>query len=108
MFIPSKQFVTNNRTLETKHHTRYLGLHLNKCGIGKPKEAIFDIKIKQMYWFIGRKSKLAISNKRLLQRRVLAHLWRYGCQLWGCDSKTNITLIQRFPNKTPRMLVSAP
>ena len=61
-----------------------------------------------MYWLLGRKSKLSLHNKLLLYKAILVPIWTYGIQLWGCAKKTNINIIQRFQNKTLRMITDVP
>jgi len=39
---------------------------------------------------------LSINNKLLLHQTVIAPIWTYGLELWGCASKSNIAIIQRF------------
>ena len=34
--------------------------------------------------------------------------WTYGIELWGCSSKSNVDIIQRFQSKTLRMITGAP
>jgi hypothetical protein len=35
-------------------------------------------------------------------------IWTYGMELWGCASKSNITIIQRSQSKILRMIADAP
>jgi hypothetical protein len=35
-------------------------------------------------------------NKLLIYKAVIKPIWMYGCELWGCASRTNIHIIQRF------------
>lgn len=39
---------------------------------------------------------------------ILKPIWTYGNQLWGCVSKCNTQIIQRFQNKVLRNIVDAP
>lgn len=39
---------------------------------------------------------------------MLFPVWTYGIELWGCSSKSNVNIIQRFQSKTLRLLVNAP
>ena len=41
-------------------------------------------------------NELSINNKLLLYKTVIAPLWTYGLEPWGCASKSNIAIIQRF------------
>lgn len=74
----------------------------------KKKKAELDITFRQLYWLIGRKSKLAIQNKVLIYNQVLKPIWLYGIQLWGCAKESNIKIIQTFQNKVLRNMVNAP
>ena len=53
-------------------------------------------------------SPLSINNKLLLYKTVIAPVWTYGLELWGCASKSNIAIIQRFQSKLLRAIVNAP
>jgi hypothetical protein len=35
-------------------------------------------------------------------------VWTYGIELWGCDSISNIEIIQRYQSKILRILTNAP
>jgi hypothetical protein len=61
-----------------------------------------------MYWLLGRKSKLSISNKLLIYKAILKPLWTYGIQLWGTASNSNIAILERFQSKVLRLIVNAP
>jgi hypothetical protein len=61
-----------------------------------------------MYWLLGRKSKLSISNKLLAYKVILKLIWTYGIQLWGSASISNIEIRERFQAKFPRMITDAP
>jgi hypothetical protein len=58
-----------------------------------------------MYWIIGRKSKLSLSNKLLLYKVILKPIWTYGIPLWGTASQS---IIKRLQNKILRMVTDAP
>jgi hypothetical protein len=61
-----------------------------------------------MYWFLGTKSSLSLENKLLLYKVIIKPIWTYGIQLWGCSSKSNVNIIQRFQTKTLGLIVGAP
>ena len=77
-------------------------LHMSK----KNKKLV--IKLRKMYWLLGHNSTLSINNKLLLYKQILKPVWTYGIQLWGCASKSNLNIIQRFQNKVLRSIVNAP
>jgi hypothetical protein len=60
-----------------------------------------------MYWLLGPRSRLSLSNK-LLYKSILKPIWTYGIQLWGTASTSNIEILERFQSKTFRLLVDAP
>jgi hypothetical protein len=61
-----------------------------------------------MYWLLGRKSQLSLSNKLLLYKTILKPIWTYGFQLWGTASTSNIEILEHFQLKALRMIVDAP
>ena len=74
----------------------------------KKKKAELDLKYRQLYWLIGRNSKLTTYNKLLIYNQVLKPVWLYGIQLWGCTKASNIKPIETFQNKVLRNIVNAP
>jgi hypothetical protein len=67
-----------------------------------------NITIKQLNWLLGRKSNLAIENKLLIYKTIIIPIWTYGMELWGCASKSDISIIQRSRSKILRRIVDAP
>jgi hypothetical protein len=61
-----------------------------------------------MYWFLGRSSRLSLSNKLLLYKSILKPIWTYGIQLWGIASTSNIEILERVQSKALRILIDAP
>jgi hypothetical protein len=49
-----------------------------------------------MYWLLGRKSQLSLSNKLFLYKTILKPIWTYGIQLWGTASTSNIEILESF------------
>jgi hypothetical protein len=92
--------------------TKYLGIYLDKHLTWKDhirkKRKQIDLKIKDMYWIIGRKSLLSLENKILLYKTIIKPIWTYGVEIWGCASKSNISIIQRSQSKILRMIANAP
>lgn len=79
---------------------KYLVLNLDhrltwKTQINKNRKRI-NLKLKILYWIIGRTSILAIENKILEYKSVIRPIWSYGCKVWGCDSNSSINIMQRF------------
>jgi hypothetical protein len=61
-----------------------------------------------MYWLLGRKSKLSISNRLLAYKVILKPNWTYGIQLWGSASISNIEILERFQGNVLGMITDAP
>jgi hypothetical protein len=57
---------------------------------------------------LGRKSNLQIENKLLIHKTIIILIWTYGLELWGCASKSSISIMQRSQSKILRMIVYAP
>jgi hypothetical protein len=72
------------------------------------KRKQLDCKTRKMLWLIGRKSPLTLENKLLIYKTVLRPIWTYGKELWGCASKTNIAILQRYQSKLLRIITNAP
>lgn len=102
----------NSQVVPSKLHAKYLGMTLDARLNWKPhvkmKRTELNLKFRSMYWLLGRKSGLEISNKLLLYKQVLKPVWMYGLQLWGCTKKTNVKVIQSFQNRVLRSIVDAP
>ena len=91
---------------------KYLGMTLDaklrwKEHVKKKKEEL-GLKYRELYWLIGRNSKVSIENKLKIYNQVLKPVWLYGIQLWGCAKKSHIRSIQTFQNKVLRNIVNAP
>ena len=72
------------------------------------KKTQINLKLRQTNWLIGRKSKLTIENKLLLDKAIIKPIWSYGTQLWGCAKPSNTQIIQRIQSKTLRIVFNAP
>jgi hypothetical protein len=61
-----------------------------------------------MYWLLGRKSQLSLTNKLLLHKCVLKPVWTYGVQHWGCAKPSHTQIILRLQSKILRSITVAP
>jgi hypothetical protein len=75
--------------------------HLDK------KRKQIDLKVKDLYWVIGRKSA-SLESKVLLYKTIIKPIWTYGIELWGCASKSHIAKMQRTQSKILRLITNAP
>jgi hypothetical protein len=71
----------NNIQMLASPSTKYLGIYLDnhltwKEHIGKKRKQI-NLKIKDMYWLIGRNSKLSLENKILLYKTIIKPIWTF-------------------------------
>jgi hypothetical protein len=101
----------NDIQIPRKTEIKYLGMTIDskltwKQHIVKKQKQV-NITIKQLNWLLGRKSNLAIENK-LIYKTIIIPIWMYGLELWGCASKSNISIIQRSQSKILRMIVDTP
>jgi len=67
-----------------------------------------DLKFKQLYWLLGRKSPLSLENKVLVHKVAIKPIWTYGVELWGCASNSSIAILQRCQSKILRSMADAP
>jgi hypothetical protein len=102
----------NGTKLPVTNEVKYLGLILDQKPTWKPhiiaKKTQINLKLRQMHWLIGRKSKLTTENKLLLYQAILKPIWAYGIQLWGCIKPSNTKIIQGVESKILRMAFNAP
>ena len=61
-----------------------------------------------MKWLIGKNSPLPLENKILFYKTILKPIWTNGIELWGCVSKSNIAIMQRYQSKLLRNITNAP
>ena len=63
------------------------------------KRKQLDLKLRNMYWIVGRKSQISLPNKLLVYKAILKPIWTYGIQLWGTASNSNMYILERFQSK---------
>jgi hypothetical protein len=93
----------NNILIPESSSIRYLGMHMDKKltwreHIVKKRKQI-DLKFKQLYWLLGRKSPSSLENKVLVYKVAIKPMWTYGIELWGCASNSSIAILQRCQSK---------
>lgn len=110
--IDCPQVHINNIPIPLKSDVKYLGLHLDRKLTWKnhikTKKAQLNLKVRQMYWLLGKRSQLSLENKVLLYKIILKPIWSYGIELWGCSKPSNTKILQTFQSKTLRMIANAP
>jgi hypothetical protein len=67
-----------------------------------------NLKVKDLFWVIGRKSPASLESKVLLYKAIIKPIWTYGLELWECASKLHIDKMQRSQSKILRMIINAP
>jgi hypothetical protein len=72
------------------------------------KRKQLDLKLRNLYWIIDRKSQLSLENKLLVYKVILKPVWTYGIQLWGTASNSNLGILERFQSKVLRIITDAP
>jgi hypothetical protein len=88
----------NSTVIPQSPPAKYLGLHLDSRltwaqHIAKKRKQV-DLKVKDLYWVIGRKSPTSLESKVLLYKTIIKPIWTYGIELWGCASKSHIAKMQ--------------
>jgi len=63
---------------------------------------------REIYWLIVKHPPLSLENKLLIYKTVLKPVWPYGIELWGCATKPNIAVIQRYQSRLLRTITKAP
>lgn len=82
-----------DRQLNWQHH------HLTK-------RKQLGYKFPKMYWLIGKKLKLSLESKLLVNKVILKTGLLYGVQLWGTATASNIAFIQTFQSKMLRTITN--
>ena len=72
------------------------------------KSKQLDLKLRKLYWTIGRKSQLSLVNKLLVYKAILKPISTYGVQLWGSASNSNLEILEIFQSKVLRIITDAP
>ena len=102
----------NNKQLPQTEQVKYLGIHLDRRLTWRnhitAKKKQLDLKLRNLYWIIGRQSRLSLTNKLLVYKIILKPIWTYGVQLWGSASNSNLEILERFQSKVLRILTNAP
>ena len=93
----------NGKIIPQETTVQYLGMHLDRRLTWKPhihnKRKQLGLMLHRMYWIIGRKSKLSLTNKLLIYKIILKPIWTYGIPLWGTAFQSNIEILQRLQKK---------
>jgi len=102
----------NNEHLPQADEAKYLGIHLDRRLTWRKhittKRKQLDLKLRNLYWIIGRKSQLSLENKLLVYKVILKPVWTYGIQLWGIASNSNLEILERFQSKVLRIITDVP
>jgi len=72
------------------------------------KRKQIDLKFKQLYWLLGRKSPLSLENKVLVYKVAIKPIWTYGIELCRWASNSSIAILQRCQSKILRSMADAP
>jgi hypothetical protein len=102
----------NNALLPQAEDVKYLGIHLDKritwLKYIFTKRKHLGITLTKLYWLLGRKSKLNLSNKLLIYKVAIKPIWTYCMQLWSAASTSNIEILELFQLKALRLITDAP
>lgn len=106
------QITLNAVNVPQKTDIKYLGVHLDRRLTWRKhiitKREHMKLKLRQLYWLIGKHSKLKLECKLLLYKSILKPIWTYGSELWKSASNSNIEIIQRMQSKILRIITGAP
>jgi hypothetical protein len=103
---------SRHQPLPQAEDVKYLGIHLDKCLTWHKhiftKRKHLGIWLMKLYWLLGRRSKLNLSNKLLIYKVVIKPIWTYGILQWGTTSTSNIEILESFQSKALRLITDAP
>jgi len=78
----------NNKKLAQTDDVKYLGIHLDRKLTWRKhittKRKRLDLKLRKLYWIIGRTSQLSLANKLLVYKAILKPIWTYG---YNCEDQ---------------------
>jgi len=90
----------NGTIIPQSSTVKYLGLNLDRRLTWKThiqnKRKHLGLLLRRMYWIIGRKSKLSLTNKLLIYKTILKPTWTYGIPLWRTAAQSHIDILQRL------------
>jgi hypothetical protein len=100
----------DNTVIPQSPTAKDLGLHLDPRltwtqHIAKKKQV--DLKLRDLYWIIARKSPASLESRVLLYKTIIKPIMTYGIELWRCASKSHIDKMQRSQSKILRMIINA-
>ena len=72
------------------------------------KRKQIELKVKELYWLIGRKSQLSMENKLLIYKIIIKPIWTYDIEIWGCASKSSQAILQKAQTKILRIFTNTP
>lgn len=102
----------NNDVIPQDDNAKYLGMYLDRRLTWQKhiwtKRKQLDLKLRSMYWLIGRHSQMTTYSKLTIYKAILKPIWTYGIQLWGTASNSNIEILERFQTKTLRAIFNIP
>ena len=110
--MPTPPVLLNNTHLPQTDSVKYLGIHLDRKLTWRnhisAKRKQLDLRLRNMYRIIGRKSQLSLANTLLVYKAIRKPIWTYGIQLWGTASNSSIDILERFQSKVLRIITDAP
>jgi hypothetical protein len=72
------------------------------------KRKQIELRVKELYSLLGRKSQLSIENKLLIYKTSIKPIRTYGTEIWGCAGKSSQAILQKAQSKILRMITNAP
>lgn len=109
--IPNRNIEINGTTLEWNETVKYLGIRFDKklhwsCHVQQTLEKM-ERKFGILSPFLGRHSKMNLSNKILLYKQVIRPTALYGSTVWGTVALSHLRLLDTCQNKILRKMANA-
>lgn len=104
--------IINNNVIPQVDFVRYLGMYLDRrltwrFHVAQTRKAIVA-RARLLHPLLGRRSTLYLKTKRRIYLTMIAPIWRYGIELYGSTSASNLNRIQQQQSKILRVITSAP
>ena len=112
LFTYREQLFSGGKAVGTNNALPQSNLHFDRKLTWKEhiitERKQLDHKTREIKWLSGKNSPLSVENKLLIYKTIIKPIWTYGIVLWGCASKSNTAIMQRYQSKILRLITNAP
>lgn len=111
-FLPHRDMLMDNESIEWVDDVKFLGLHLDKKLLYKHHIGLSIEKaqrvFKLLYSLLHRRSKLSTIQKMLIYKCIIRPVFMYGSPVWSSCAEMHLRKIQIFQNKCLKTFFNLP